>query len=401
MRLLVHDYSGHPFQVQLSRALAARGHEVRHIHASFFQTPKGPLTRQPDDPPNFQVEGLDIGAPFAKYSFVKRVRQEREYGRLMRREVARWAPDVVISSNMPLDPQAILARACREARIGFVFWLQDIYAIAIDRILRRRLPILGAAIGARYLRLERKLLRGADAVVAITADFLPTLDAWGVPRKNIEVVENWAPLGEMPTRPRANAWSAAHKLDNKLVFLYSGTLGLKHNPALLLALAHRLTARPEARVVVISEGPGADWLAAHKSALPVENLILLPFQDFASMPDVLGSADVLTAILEPEAGVFSVPSKVLTYLCAARPILAAIPEANLAARTLTRAAAGVVTPPEDERGFCDAAERLANDIALRARLGAAARAHAESHFRVEPIAERFERLCERVRASYV
>src|SRR5678815_4528402 len=109
MRLLVHDYSGHPFQVQLSRALAARGHEVRHVHASFFQTPKGPLTRQEDDPPNFQVEGLDIGEAFAKYSFVKRVRQEREYGRLMRREVARWAPDVVISSNMPLDPQAILA----------------------------------------------------------------------------------------------------------------------------------------------------------------------------------------------------------------------------------------------------------------------------------------------------
>lgn len=400
MRILVHDYSGHPFQVQLSRALAARGHEVRHLYARFFQTPKGPLARAESDPPNFHIEGLDIGESFAKYDFVKRVRQEIAYGRLMAREVARMAPEIVISSNMPLDPQAILARACRAQRAAFVFWLQDIYALAIDRILRRRVPLLGGAIGARYLRLERRLLRQADAVVAITADFLPTLDGWGVARERVEVVENWAPLEDMPVRPRANAWSAAHGLNDKLVFLYSGTLGLKHNPGLLLALAHRMAARPEARVIVISEGPGADWLAAHKTSLPADNLVLLPFQPFAAMPDVLAAADVLTAILEPEAGVFSVPSKVLTYLCAARPILAAMPAENLAARTITRAGAGLVTAPNDESAFCTAAERLAADARLRADAGAAGRAHAESHFRIERIAEHFERLCERIKPGY-
>ncbi len=31
MKILVHDYAGHPFQVQLSRALAQRGHQVRPI----------------------------------------------------------------------------------------------------------------------------------------------------------------------------------------------------------------------------------------------------------------------------------------------------------------------------------------------------------------------------------
>jgi len=30
MRLLIHDYAGHPFQVQLSRELARRGHSVTH-----------------------------------------------------------------------------------------------------------------------------------------------------------------------------------------------------------------------------------------------------------------------------------------------------------------------------------------------------------------------------------
>jgi len=248
---------------------------------------------------------------------------------------------------------------------------------------------------------ERRLLREADAVVPISADFLPTLDRWGVARDRVEVVENWAPLEEMPQRPRDNPWRTARGLDGKLVFLYSGTLGLKHNPALLLALAHRLSSRTEARVVVVSEGPGADWLATHKSSLPTDNLILLPFQPFAVMPDALGAADVLIALLEREAGVFSVPSKVLTYLCAGRAILAAVPAENLAARTLIRAGAGLVSAPDDEGAFCNAGERLAGDAALRERQGKAGREHAETHFRIDRIADRFERLCEKVKARYV
>ena len=51
MHLLIHDYSGHPFQVQLSRALARRGHRVTHLYnASNPTTPKGGLARRGDDP---------------------------------------------------------------------------------------------------------------------------------------------------------------------------------------------------------------------------------------------------------------------------------------------------------------------------------------------------------------
>ena len=40
MRIVVHDYAGHPFQVQLARALAAAGHEVLHLHAAESKRPK-------------------------------------------------------------------------------------------------------------------------------------------------------------------------------------------------------------------------------------------------------------------------------------------------------------------------------------------------------------------------
>ena len=45
--------------------------------------------------------------------------------------------------------------------------------------------------------------------------------------------------------------------------LYSGTLGLKHDPSILAELATRCATRtPTRRVVVVSEGKGRDWLEA-------------------------------------------------------------------------------------------------------------------------------------------
>ena len=57
---------------------------------------------------------------------------------------------------------------------------------------------------------------------------------------------------KLPQRPRANAWAAAHGLSDKTVLLYSGTMGLKHDPELLVHLARRFKDRPDVRVVVVS-----------------------------------------------------------------------------------------------------------------------------------------------------
>lgn len=392
MRILVHD-SGHAFPVQLSRHLAARGHQVLHLYSASMHMPRGPVSPRPGDPPGFQVRGLSIGRPIDKYGYVRRVMQERAYGRLLAREIAKWRPDVVLGGTAAPDIQAAAVAACRRLGIGFVFWAQDLNAIAIDRLLRRKLPLIGALAGRHYLALERRLVGQSDAVIAITEDFLPIFDAWGLDRGRIHVIENWAPLDELMPRPRVNAWAQAHDLVGKLVFLYSGTLGLKHDPELLVRLAERLSDRPEARVVVVSEGLGADWLRGRAGGL--KNFVLLPYQPFERLPDVTASADVLLALLEPDAGAFSVPSKILTYLCAGRPILAAMPPENLGARTLARAGAGVTVAPDRGAAFLDAAVRLADDAGQRAELGKNALDYAAKTFDIRAIGDRFEAILAR------
>lgn len=393
MRILVHDYAGHPFQVQLSRALARRGHAVLHAYCgSLPNTAHGAMRRLPGDPPTFEITGVRLRETLDKYAYVKRWRQENEYGRRIVEVSERFRPDVVLSGNTPLDAQHRLLEACRARGVRFVFWLQDLLGVAAHRVLRKKVPVAGEVVGRFYVRRERALLRRSDAVVMITGDFRPILRRAGVPDERLHVIENWAPLDEMPLRARDNAWARAHDLVGRRVLLYSGNLGMKHNPALLVRLARRFRDEPDVRLVVVSEGLGAEWLRERKAELGLDNLRILGFQPFERFPDVLASADVLVALLEPDAGVFSVPSKVLSYLCAARPVLLAVPPENLAARIVTGHEAGFVTPPDDAGGFVAAAETLLSDAALRETLGRNARAYAERTFAIERIADAFERV---------
>lgn len=391
MRLVVHDYAGHPFQVQLSRELARRGNEVLHLYFGGAQTPRGALLRRPEDPASFAVEPFDLGRPFAKHQFVRRLLQERELGKILARRIRAYDPDVVISANAPLDVQAAAFQAAHWRGGSFVFWMQDLYSEAVSRILRRRLPGLGYLVGLRFRLLERRLLRRADAVVLITDDFKSHLDRWGVSPHRVVTIENWAPLDEIAPCPKDNRWAREHDLHDRPVILYSGTLGLKHNPDLLLEVARRLRVElPEARVVVVSEGPGADWLRSQGGELPT--LIQLPFQPFDRLAEVIGTADIAVAILEPDAGVVSVPSKVLTYLAAGRPVIGAVPPENLAARLIARNRAGIVVSPLESGALAIACIGLLARPNDRFEMGRRARAHAESAFEIGRIADRFETL---------
>jgi colanic acid biosynthesis glycosyl transferase WcaI len=390
LRIVVNDYSGHPFQVELSRSLARRGHNVLHVHFADFQTPKGDLVRRDDDATSFDVCGLSLGRPFAKSRYFRRLLQERRYGWQIAETAISFEPDMVIGCNNPLDAQCVLQESCRSAGVPFVFWLQDIYSFAINHVMRRKLPVLGAAVGAYYTRLERRLLRRSDAVVAITEDFIPIIIQWGVDEKRCTVIRNWAPLEAISPMDKNNAWSRAQGLVNKKVVLYSGTLGLKHDPLLLVYLAENLRSRGDTIVLVVSEGIGAEHVKNEAGKRGLENIRVLPFQPFSSYSQVLGSADILLSMIEPAAGIFSVPSKVLSYFCAGRALVLSVPKENLAAKTVVEVGAGRCVDPGDREAFCGAVINYLDSPERSLADGRKGRTYAENTFAIEAITDRFE-----------
>lgn len=398
MRIVVHDYAGHAFPISLSRALAARGHDVVHAYASSLQTPRGDLSGRSDDSPTlaFREIQMDPDYPRFKYSFRRRRNMEVQYGKEVAKFITSWKPDAVLSGNTPTETQEPITRAAVANGGRFYYWVQDFYSLAVDQILRKKIPVAGAWVGSWYRRLDRKQFERSSQIITITEDFTPILSSeFGVNPSNVTVIPNWALIEEIPVRPKDNDWARRHSLHDKFVYLYSGTIGMKHNPAMLLELAKKHADDLNVRIVIVSEGIGADWLKKESAAAALENLVILPYQSFHELPSVLATGDVLVGILEEEAGNFSVPSKTLSYLCAKRPLLLAMPLENLAARITRDNEAGLIVAPGDLVGFLDAASQLRESEALRLKLAENARTYAEATFPIAKTAALFDQILAR------
>lgn len=394
MRCLIHDFAGHPFQVQLSRELASRGHHVTHAFPAGLPGPKGRLQRSPADPDHLTISSIPLSGGFRKYSASRRFVTQRKYAADIKTLIAQHKPDVVLSGNTPIDVQSELLWHCKRNQIGFVHWVQDVYCHAIEFFLRRKFKGLAGPMSMPFRGLEKLVVSQSSSTVVIAPAFKTLLMDWGIDESKISILENWAALDEVPLLPRRNAWAAEHGLGDKPVFLYSGTLGLKHRPDLLYDIAKTL--KSECQVVVISEGVGRDFL---EKMPPLENLLLLDFQPYHRLPEVLASADVLLATLEADAGQFAVPSKILTYLCAGRALMLAAPPANLAVSVVERSQSGIAVDSNNTAAWLEAARTLCLDGDLRNKYSRNARNYAEKTFDINTICGAFEEIligaCER------
>ena len=226
--------------------------------------------------------------------------------------------------------------------------------------------------------------------MVITEAFRGVHETWGTADK-VTVISNWAPLDEISPRPRDNDWARAHDLVDEPTLLYAGTLGLKHDPELLVSLAAEVRSLgTPVRLVVVNEGPAESVVRAAAARLDVP-LTLLPFQSYADLPDVLASGDLLVVLLEQDAGEFSVPSKTLSYLAAGRPVLGLMPTENLAAELVVEAGGFVASP--DRSSLTPAAmwaDTLLRDPARLTQLGGESRKLAEQKFALEGCADEFE-----------
>ncbi|NRQ49351.1 glycosyltransferase family 4 protein [Aeromicrobium stalagmiti] len=393
MKVIVHDFSGHPFQAELSRELAAKGHHVDHVFSEQYVSGKGHLTRQPGDSRTLAFRGLTLHLPFMKYSPLARLRFERAYAREWIKQLKADRPEAVVACNLPLVSMYFFARYARRTKLPYVMWHQDIYSSGLSDELRRRLPRPMAALGTHlFITMEAYCARNARHVVAIGEAFKAIYPRWRVKAQCVSVIPNWAPLDRVFPVGRSNRRSALLFDDeDSLRLVYAGTIGRKHNPHLLVDLLQNVLDNGiDASMAVISVGEAADEIAevARTRNLP---LTVLPFQPAENLPDVLGSADVLVALLEPDATKFSIPSKVLSYMAAGRPILGLMPADNPAAQDIDASGGFVADPtPVGAKVAAEWLAELAGDRDTITSIGLRTRQIAEQKFDVTDVTRQFE-----------
>ena len=287
-------------------------------------------------------------------------------------------PDVVISTS----PQFFAAVAAwwfaKRNGLRYVFELGDLWPASIAAVGAMR-----PNIGLRLIeKLELRMYRDADAVVALTDAFKRNLIIRGIPANKIAVVINGVDLWRYAPRPRDQAFAADLGFTADTVVVgYVGTHGMAHALGNVLDAAAILKDRDDIRFLFAGPGAERERLKARAETEGLNNVVFLDPQPKARMPAVWSLCDVALVHLkntEVFAGV--IPSKIFETMGMGLPVLFAGPEGD-GSRIVTDADAGVVVAAEDPGALAGAVRALADDPDRRQRLANNSLAAAPRHSR--------------------
>lgn len=226
-----------------------------------------------------------------------------------------------------------------------------------------------------YSRLDRLSLPKAYRVVTVCRPFAEQIERLGVQPDRITILHNSVkpfvpPPQEAVQRVRREFGFA----DDEAVILSVGRVSQEKGHADLLRAAAALAAMsgaPQFRVVIVGDGPERERLAQLATQLGIEKRIA--FAGFQR--DTKPYYAMATAVAVPSHSEGS-PNVVLEAMAAGLPLAAnavgGVPE------ILEEGVTGLMVPPRNPDAMAKALLRILSDAELRLRLGAAARARAES-----------------------
>ena len=146
MKILIHDFAGHPFQLDLSRELANRGHEVTHAYFAEDPGPKGVMQDYRSSTGHVYVRPISVGRPYSKGNFISRLACDLKYRTKIAEVLKAQDFDVVLSSNTPTWVQGSILCRTQSQGAAFVYWCQDFYSIAVASLFKKKLGIFSIII---------------------------------------------------------------------------------------------------------------------------------------------------------------------------------------------------------------------------------------------------------------
>jgi len=298
-------------------------------------------------------------------------------------------PRVVFAVLQPLSVGPMLFLFARLKGSRLIVNLQDLHpdAAVLLGLVKNRL-LIGV-----LRRIEAFVYRSADAIAVICDAFKRHCVARGANISRVVVIPNWIDLDEI--RPLSRASSLRRDLgisEGAFVALYAGSLGLISGAEMLVEAASKLAAHSNIHFVFVGDGVLVPRLTEQKRHHRLANVHFLPFQPRESLNEVQSLGDVSLVTLLPGHGQSSVPSKVLGYMAAARPVIAAVDANSETAKFIRDAQAGIVVPPGSVMDLIDALLKLQAEPHLARSLGLAGRRYLECSLTREGVLAMYARL---------
>jgi glycosyltransferase involved in cell wall biosynthesis len=365
---------GTPIRIQcIAEAVADRGHSVHvvtyhlgeavtgcpyHVHRipeipAYHRTAPGPSVRK-----LLQLDPMLV-------RLLRRLHQELQF-------------DVVHAHHY--EGLLVASHAMRGTPI-----IYDAHTLLAGELPTYRLGLPGWLVRAVARRLDRRLPRRADRIIAVSERIRDTLLASGASApEHLHVIPNGVECQRFPVEHGITP-------DGRTV-IFTGNLAPYQGVDLLLKSFAALHARhAHMRLMIVSDSSFAPFEALAQE-LGVRTAVEVRQVSFPQQPALLAAAAIA---VNPRVQCDGIPQKLLNYMAAGMPIATFEGSAGPVRHEVT----GLRVPNGDTAAMADAMERLLTDREMALKLGSTAREQARRDFSWAHVAERVERVYHEVIAE--
>lgn len=377
-----------PHAAALAAYLAGRGHDV----SVFTGFPFAPTwTRRAEDRGQlFKIETKDGATVYRLTHFIPRRASSALQRILMEGSFSISALPAVLAAAMRGGrPDALLYMGAQPALAMFTRLVSALfgrpYFVNVNDLAARAALDVGIVAGPLYRLLdtfEFTAYRGAAGASVLCRAFQDALVEHGYPGDRIRLIRS--PIDIEQIRPVAEdgAFRRQYGLPaDACVILHAGSMGKKQG---LINLVNAAALQRGGRLRWVLVGDGEDKAALVEAVRQrglQEQVRFVPFQREDQLAAMFAAADVLLLNQLRTVKDTVIPSKLLTYMSAGRPVLAAVSASSQGAEILLEADGGRLVAPEDPEALAAAAEWFIGLSPEQLRgYGTRNRAYAETHF---------------------
>lgn len=296
--------------------------------------------------------------------------------------------DVVYTVSPPLTMGIAASLAAHWHGARACLGVQDLFPqSAVDLGLMKNRPVIRA-----FEALERLAYAASSAITVHSSGNKDHIVTKGVPSERIHSIPNWVDTEAIRPVERMNEFRASLGLtESDFVVSFAGTMGWSQGLDTVIETA-RLLREDASRTTFVLVGDGTERQHLGQLAADLPSVRFVPMQPKEKYSQVLAASDACLVTLRPEVLTPVVPSKLLTIMSAARPVLASLPLAGDAPRIVTNSQSGIVSAAGDAAALADAIRLLARDPNQAATYGRNGREYAIRHFSRPACVRQFEQV---------
>lgn len=290
--------------------------------------------------------------------------------------------DIIISGSTPPTQGLLCSFVKKKLGVPFIYNLQDVFP---DSLVHAGLAKKNSILWKIGRKIEDYTYKNADKVIVISRDIKENIMEKGVPESKIVVIHNW--IDTQKVKP-------VQKSDNLLMkefgpkgdcfyVVYAGNLGKAQNVEGIIDAAANLRKENDIRFLIFGNGIEEEKLKKKINDLSLGNIEIYPLQPESRVAEVYSLGDVCIVSCRKGYGSNAFPSKAISIMATATPILASFDRESELCKILEEKGAGLCSEPENAEDLVDIIKHLKNHRKEAEHMGANGRRIAEEQFSKE------------------